>query len=81
MSNILIIDDDTMICSALAKVIRSMGHNVEWAHTLNEGFIKACSNMYDVVFLDVCMPDGNGLEILPKIRKVASFPEAYAPGF
>ena len=75
MANIFIIDDDKMICEALAEVIVPMGHYVQWALTLKEGLKEACSKMYDVVFLDVRLPDGSGLDALVKIREAPSKPE------
>lgn len=75
MANILIIDDDKMICEALAGLIRPMGHDVGWALTLKEGINKASSKMFDVVFLDVRLPDGSGLDALTQFREAPSKPE------
>jgi two-component system NtrC family response regulator len=52
-----------------------MGHDTSTRHTLNDGLKEALSNPYDVVLLDVQMPDGSGLDILPKIRETPSSPE------
>jgi len=75
MANILIIDDDKQICDALSKVIKGMGHHVTYMLTLKEGLGLAQSEEFDVVLLDVFLPDGNGLEALPKIRALSSSPE------
>ena len=75
MGNILIIDDDEMMCKAFSQIITDMGHVADYAVTLDEGLKRATSNSFDIVFLDVRMPDGNGLEILPKIKRTASTPE------
>jgi two-component system NtrC family response regulator len=75
MANILIIDDDKLICETIANVVRRMGHNVTYALTLQQGLEAVLSEMFDVVFLDVRMPDGNGLEALPRIRGAPSLPE------
>ncbi len=75
VANILIIDDDKMICDSLSKVVKRSGHNVSSALTLNEGLKEALSTSFDVVFLDVNMPDGNGLDVLPRIRETSSSPE------
>ena len=52
-----------------------MGHNAEYVSTLKAGLNKVSSGAFDVVFLDVRMPDGNGLEILPRIREIPFPPE------
>ena len=75
MAKVLLIDDDKMICEVLSAIVRDMGHEVRCAYTLGEGLRKASSGSFDVVFLDVGMPDGSGLDALPAIRKAPSSPE------
>jgi len=75
MANVLIIDDDRLVCESIANVIKDMGHNPTCAHTLKEGMARSRSEDFEVVFLDVRMPDGSGLDILPDIQKASSFPE------
>ncbi len=75
MANILIIDDDQIMCETLVDKVGRMGHEAAWASTLKSGLKQAHSGMFDVVFLDVRMPDGNGLDMLPKIKTAPSSPE------
>jgi len=75
MANILIIDDDRTICETISNVVKRMGHSATSASNLQQGLEVALSGRFDIVFLDVRMPDGNGLEILPKIRGIPSLPE------
>jgi two-component system NtrC family response regulator len=75
MANILIIDDEQPICMAMVSAIGKMGHHVEYVLTLKEGLSKVSSEQFDVVFLDVRLPDGNGLEALPVIRQGSMPPE------
>ncbi|HSR11574.1 MAG TPA: sigma-54 dependent transcriptional regulator, partial [Thermodesulfobacteriota bacterium] len=75
MGNILIIDDDRLICDAVSSAVKRMGHNAVCTSTLQEGLKAARSGPFDLVFLDVKMPDGNGLDILPGIRETPSAPE------
>ena len=75
MARVLIIDDDPMMCSLLSDMGKRMGHDVTTALTLADGLREALSDEYEVVFLDVGLPDGNGLDALPKIRESASSPE------
>jgi len=75
MARILIIDDDEAMCFTLARMINMEGHAVKSAYTLMDGVREATSGSYDVVFLDVMMPEGSGLGILPKIKNTASNPE------
>lgn len=52
-----------------------LGHETAYALTCCDGMAKALSNAFDLVLLDVDLPDCSGLDILPKIREVPSEPE------
>ena len=75
MARVLIIDDDKGFCYMLSAVVQDEGHEAACAHTLKEGLERASAEPVDVVYLDVMMPDGNGLDLLPKIKETASKPE------
>src|SRR6185369_15409986 len=75
MARILIIDDDELICRSLSLAARQKGFEATSCYTLGEGLKKATTEPFDVVFLDVNMPDGNGLDFLSKLPKLASSPE------
>lgn len=75
MGNVLIIDDDQTIRDALSRVVARLGHTPSLAATLSEGLARAGGEDVDVVFLDVRMPDGNGLDAIGEIRNAPSNPE------
>ncbi|MEF3698010.1 sigma-54-dependent transcriptional regulator [Desulfolutivibrio sp.] len=75
MANILLIDDDVSFCRALEAVISEMNLHVESAHTLAEGLKKIRHGGWDVIILDVVLPDGNGLDAIPEIRQFPEQPE------
>ncbi|OGR30324.1 MAG: Fis family transcriptional regulator [Desulfuromonadales bacterium GWD2_54_10] len=75
MTKILIIDDDQLMCQSLSHVARHKGYEATSTYTLGEGLEKATAELFDVVFLDVNMPDGNGLDFLSKLPKLPSSPE------
>jgi two-component system NtrC family response regulator len=75
MAKILIIDDDRSICLSLQAVIEKIGYESECAYSLTDGHKKATLDAYDVVLLDVNLPDGNGLSLLPKLKIITSLPE------
>ncbi len=75
MAEILIIDDDPVICTILERKVTQMGHSVSVAHTIKEGLAKAKALAVDLVFLDIYLPDGNGLTLLPILTHLPQRPE------
>lgn len=75
MARILIIDDDKMLCGMVCKKLRSLEHDVESSQTLAEGFEIVRGGYFDLVLLDVRLPDGSGIEALSEIKSIDSKPE------
>lgn len=75
MARILIIDDDFEICETMESLITRLTHECASAHTMDEGMRLASKSEFDVIFLDVSLPDGNGLNILPDIMALPNPPE------
>lgn len=75
MSHILIIDDDPEVCNTMESMIARMGLSCLTAANLTEGLETLETNDVDVVFLDVRLPDGDGLAALPRIKDAPSQPE------
>ncbi|MCX5902709.1 MAG: response regulator, partial [Proteobacteria bacterium] len=67
-AKILIIDDEAGIQKACRRVLEPQGFYVESAYSLNEGLQKINSTSFDIILLDVMLPDGQGIEILPSIH-------------
>ncbi|MHC1728849.1 MAG: sigma-54-dependent transcriptional regulator [Syntrophobacteraceae bacterium] len=75
MAYILIIDDDPEISGMLSLAVTEMGHRVQSASTLSSGLEEFAMARFDVVFLDVMLPDGNGLQAIDKIKETDFPPE------
>lgn len=75
MAQILAIDDDPAVILLITKVVRSLGHGVITRQRLTEGLAAATSDSFDLVFLDVNLPDGSGLDLLPRFRESGSKPD------
>lgn len=75
MANVLIIDDDKVMCDWIASTVERMGEKSACAHTLGEGLRKAQLESFAVIFLEAQMPDGNGLDIISKIKSIGYAPE------
>ncbi len=75
MAAILIIDDEELIRISLADRVRRLNHTAWTAPTLKEGLDLIEQESFDLVFLDVNLPDGSGLDALPIIKQNSSKPE------
>jgi len=74
-ARVLVVDDDETICDWITKAVTHLGHRSSYAHTLEEGIREIEADSFDVVFLDVRLPDGSGLESMPRIKLSRSSPE------
>ncbi len=75
IANVLIIDDDPGIRESISHVVQWLGHRAISSSTLQEALRRIASEEFDMVFLDVRLPDGDGLEFLPRIQAASSSPE------
>ncbi len=75
MPRILVVDDDPEVRDTMASLIRR--HKIEHhaVGSLQETRQRLAADDYDVVLLDVRLPDGNGLDLLPEIREMQEPPE------
>lgn len=75
MARILIVDDDEIFCSTFSLLLSKMDHKFDIAENLNDGRKMACRKDYDIVFLDVVLPDRSGLDGIGDFKEVRSSPE------
>lgn len=75
MAKLLLIDDEQMMHVLFADVAAGLGHRFEAAGSLAEGWTKAEDGSHDVIFLDVLLPDGNGIEELNRFKGLPGEPE------
>lgn len=75
MENILIIDDNESFCRTLSKKVGGLGMTAAYETSLKKGLERAVSGVFDVVFLDVNLPDGDGLKAIPQLRTTSCPPE------
>jgi two-component system NtrC family response regulator len=75
MKSVCIIDDDPEVRDTIMSLTRKLRLSSESAGTLEAGMALLSRESFDVLFLDVRLPDGNGLAALPEIKRLADAPE------
>ncbi|MCX7760844.1 MAG: sigma-54 dependent transcriptional regulator [Hydrogenothermaceae bacterium] len=71
MLNILVIDDEENITSLLKDILTDEGYSVDTARSITQAKDLVRKNIYDAVFLDVWLSDGDGLTFLPEIKTLS----------
>lgn len=67
--NILVIDDELGIREGCRRALEPQGFTVETAATLREGLRRIQEGDFDLVLLDVMMPDGQGIDLMGPIQE------------
>lgn len=69
INNILLVDDDPQIQLSTDLMLQSLNYNVTIAKNGKEAIEKISNEKYDLILLDMMMPDFTGLEVLEQIEK------------
>src|SRR5580765_7318017 len=67
--SILVIDDEAEIREGLELLLKTEGYQVTMADTGQSGLARLGEQPYDLLLLDVSLPDRNGIELLKDIRR------------
>lgn len=68
ISTILVIEDDRFIGEMYVRSLRNAGYQVEWVVSGTEGSKSATEKSYDLILLDVMLPEKQGTEVLHELR-------------
>ena len=71
---ILIVEDDPQILAVLVASLEAEGYRLELAGSLREALVQAKARQPELVLLDLGLPDGDGLTLIPKLREFSTAP-------
>jgi len=72
--HLLLIDDDTRLASLLAQYFTQFGYELDSATLPSQGFELIEQHNYDLVILDIMLPEMDGFEVCKKIRRQSNIP-------
>lgn len=68
IKSILVIEDDRFIGEMYVRSLKKAGYEVDWMVSGNDGLIAARNKHYDLMLLDVMLPERRGNEIIQALR-------------
>lgn len=76
--NILIIDDDEDLSYIISDMLESYGYHVTTAGDADEAFSVLSENNFQLILLDINLPDCSGFELCRELRRVSTVPVIFA---
>ena len=74
MQRILLLEDDTALGSGIQLALQGPAAQITLCPTLAQGKEEAARHSFDLLILDVNLPDGSGLELLRQVRQASTVP-------
>jgi len=71
LANILVVDDEDIVCQSCRRVLTAEGHQVSTALTGTEALAKISSENFDVALVDLRIPGSGGLHLLRVMRRAS----------
>ena len=68
--DILIVEDDVFTAESISEIIRRKAHRSETAGTGKEAVERIKKKRFDLVLLDIFLPDCNGYELIPQFKEL-----------
>ena len=68
-ARILVVDDEEIVIRSCLRILEGNGYQIDVAHDGHEALRKVESNTYDVMILDIMMPNLGGLEVLRRVKE------------
>ena len=77
-NNILIIDDDADLSFVISDMLEGYGYNVTSAESADEAFSLLRDSSFDLILLDINLPDSTGFDVCRELRRVSDVPVIFA---
>lgn len=74
MNRLLLLEDDLSLIDGLSCLLKRQGFELDIARTIREANSVWADGKYDLLILDVSLPDGSGFEVCQKVRQVSKVP-------
>ena len=77
MIHILLVEDDPNISNTISYYLQLNGFTIQTTKTVEEGIEKIKNNSYELMLLDINLPDGTGYELYKRMRDIQKIPTIF----
>ena len=77
MTKILLVEDDKNIAITISYYLQQEGFTINTAKTVKEGIEKIKNNEYDLMLLDINLPDGTGYALYQEMKNIQEIPTIF----
>ncbi len=74
MKKILLIEDDPALGETMSERLKREGYEADWANSIAQANTHLNKNQYDLIVIDVGLPDGDGFQFAENVKKTSSIP-------
>jgi len=67
---ILLVEDEVSVAKVIEQAVETMGHNIDTAYTGKDAMKKLKKQRFDLMLLDIYLPDCRGDKLIPKFKKI-----------
>ena len=78
MRKILIVDDDIALSDITKEMLENYDYQVSQAFSVEDAFDTLTDEKFDLILLDINLPDGEGYEVCKELRTVSTVPVIFA---
>jgi CheY-like chemotaxis protein len=79
MTQVLLVEDNTVVALAITHLVTKHGCQIQVAHNATTGLAMSKERRFDLILMDIGLPDGTGDQVALKIRQDATNPNQATP--
>lgn len=80
-ARILLVEDDEVLCELILRNLEARGYNVRAAEDAHAALSQLRTMQFDLIILDICLPDETGWEVLRTAQKEGRLPPLQMNGY
>jgi CheY-like chemotaxis protein len=79
MTQVLLVEDNTIIVMVITHIVTKQGYQIQVAQDATTGLAMSKEQRFDLILMDIGLPDGSGDQVALQIRQDATNPNQATP--